>query len=176
MSRGGVGRLVSFDEEPLVSAARKNVKVHTTQMDDESSRMIPSTVPATVTLERVAGERAPCPSDVIDALEDDLAQERIESGQRDTLSLVHGDACEEAMDVVLLFLPIVSAMDRHDAWTRKKVERSTRGQLRLNQMTPFGCEGTRALPTNNDHPAMWCQAWRHTAGSSWRVRDPGKLR
>ena len=58
---------MSSDDEPLVSAARNVVaRVCTTQIDDESSRMIPSTVPATpVTLVRVTGERAPCPSDTL---------------------------------------------------------------------------------------------------------------
>ena len=87
-----------------MSAGRNVVaKVCTTQIDDESSRMIPSTVPAMpVTLARVAGERAPFPSDVIDALEDDLAPRRVEhveGGQRDTPSLIPGDAGEEEMDV-----------------------------------------------------------------------------
>ena len=110
MSRGGVRRLVSSDDEPLVSAARNVVaRVCTTQIDDESSRMIPSTVPAMpVSLAWVMGERAPCPSDVIDALEDDLAThwvQGIEGRQRDSPSVVQGS------------IP-VSALDRHDACRR----------------------------------------------------------
>ena len=90
---------MSSDEEPLMSAGRNVVAtVCTTQIDDESSRMIPSTVPTTpVTLARVAGERSPCPSDVIDALEGDLPPQRVEhveGGQRDTPPLILGDACD----------------------------------------------------------------------------------
>ena len=59
--------------------------------------MMNRAVPATpVTLARVAGECSPCPSDVIDALEDDLAPHRVarvEVGQRDVPSLILGDAC-----------------------------------------------------------------------------------
>ena len=63
-----------------MSAGRDVVaRVCTTQIDDESSRIIPSTVPTTpVTLARVVGECSPCPSDVIDALEDDLAPHQVE--------------------------------------------------------------------------------------------------
>ena len=107
-------RLASSDEEPLMSAGRDVVaRVCTTQIDDESSRMIPSTVPATpVTLARVVGECSPCPSDVIDALEDDLAPHRVEhveGGQRDTPSLIPGDACD--VDRVVPSQPAVRWID-----------------------------------------------------------------
>ena len=89
---------MSSDEEPLMSAGRDVARVCTTQIDDASSRMIPSTVPATpATLARVVGECSPCPSDVIDALEDDLAPHRVahvEVGHRDIPSLNPVDRCD----------------------------------------------------------------------------------
>ena len=97
MSRRGVRRLVSSDEEPLMSAGRDVARVCTTQIDDASSRMIPSTVPAPAMLARVVGECSPCPSDVIDALEDDLAPHRVahvEVGHRDIPSLILVHTCD----------------------------------------------------------------------------------
>ena len=59
MSQRGVKRLVSSDKEPLMSVGRDVVRVCATQIDDTSSRMIPSTVLATpATLARWEVHRA----------------------------------------------------------------------------------------------------------------------
>ena len=78
-----------------MSAGRDVARVSTTQIDDASSRTIPSTVPATpAMLARVVGECSPCPSNVIDALEDDLAPSLI---LVDTCDVDHVVPCQSAV-------------------------------------------------------------------------------
>ena len=161
VSQGGVRRLVSSDDEPLVSVARNMVaRVCTTQIDDESSRMIPSTVPATpVTLAGVTGERAPCPLDIIDALEDDF--HCVERGHMDNPLVVQGDPCEDQS--------VRIDMTRGD----EEESGEDRGQWRLNQTTlQVGCEGRSAVPVNSDHPAVWCWGVRGNERHRECLRSP----
>ena len=157
MFRRGARRLVSSDEEPLMSAGRDVARVCTTQIDDASSRMIPSTA----TLARVAGECSPCLSDVIDALEDDLAPHRVahvEVGPRCDVDRVV--PCQSAVR----WIDMTRGDDEEGGDVHQRVE-----------------EGRNALSASNDHPIVWCWAWRHRTGSlhcktrSWRVPDPRKL-
>ena len=139
---------MSSDDEPLVSAARNVVARVCTQIDDESSRMVPSTVPATpVTLARVTGERAP-----IDALEDDLSTHCVhcvERGHMDPSLVVQGDPSEDQL---------VRWIDM----SRGDEEESVEDQRPAETTLQVGCEGGSALLVNSDHPTVWCWSLRQT--------------
>ena len=91
--------VLSSDDEPAVPIRHVVAGVQATQNDPESTQMIPLTVPATpVSLAQVGREFLTVPTDVVDALEHDLAS-RVVDTQLDAPSFVHATQFDDVQSV-----------------------------------------------------------------------------